>query len=83
MKTCQFRDAEPYPSIKALFCDNDELPKAKYSMVPCGTTDCQYCHSMKNNNQNSTSSIIDFENSSNHRFANGYTTYLNCPAVSC
>ncbi|CAF5149273.1 unnamed protein product, partial [Rotaria socialis] len=36
MKTCRFRDAEPCPSIKGLFC-NDESPKARYSMVPCGT----------------------------------------------
>ncbi|CAF5226177.1 unnamed protein product, partial [Rotaria magnacalcarata] len=36
MKTCRFRDAEPCPSIQGLFC-NDESPKARYSMVPCGT----------------------------------------------
>ncbi|CAF4310949.1 unnamed protein product, partial [Rotaria magnacalcarata] len=39
MKTCRFRDAEPCPSIQGLFC-NDESPKARYSMVPCGTTNC-------------------------------------------
>ncbi|CAF4688056.1 unnamed protein product, partial [Rotaria socialis] len=66
MKTCRFRDAEPCPSIKGLFC-NDESPKARYSMVPCGTTNCPCCHSI--------------ENSSNHGFVNGYTTYLNCPAT--
>ncbi|CAF4867995.1 unnamed protein product, partial [Rotaria socialis] len=66
MKTCRFRDAEPCPSIKGLFC-NDESPKSRYSMVPCGTTNCPCCHSI--------------ENSSSHRFVNGYTTYLNCPAV--
>ena len=66
MKTCRFRDAEPCSSIQGLFC-NDESPKARYSMVPCGTTNCPCCHSI--------------ENSSNYRFANGYTTYLNCPAV--
>ncbi|CAF5143378.1 unnamed protein product, partial [Rotaria magnacalcarata] len=37
-------------------------------MVPCGTTNCPCCSSI--------------ENSSSHRFVNGYTTYLNCPA-SC
>ncbi|CAF5028498.1 unnamed protein product [Rotaria magnacalcarata] len=67
MKTCRFRDAEPCPSIQGLFC-NDESPKARYSMVPCGTANCPCCHSI--------------ENSSNHRFINGYTTYLNCP-VTC
>ncbi|CAF2260402.1 unnamed protein product [Rotaria magnacalcarata] len=66
MKTCRFRDAEPCPSIPGLFC-NDESPKARYSMVPCGTTNCPCCHSI--------------ENSSSHRFVNGYTTYLNCPAT--
>ncbi|CAF4219235.1 unnamed protein product, partial [Rotaria magnacalcarata] len=66
MKTCRFRDAEPCPSIQGLFC-NDESPKARYSMVPCGTTNCPCCHSI--------------ENSSSHRFVNGYTTYLNCPAT--
>jgi hypothetical protein len=84
MKTCRFRNAEPCSSIKGLFC-NDESPKARYSMVPCGGAHCPCCHSMENNNENSssssTSSIIDFENSSSHRFINGYTTYLNCPAV--
>ncbi|CAF4616109.1 unnamed protein product, partial [Rotaria socialis] len=34
---------------------------------PCGTTNCPCCHSI--------------ENSSSHRFVNGYTTYLNCPAT--
>ncbi|CAF3465460.1 unnamed protein product [Rotaria socialis] len=67
MKTCRFRDAEPCPSIQGLFC-NDESLKARYSMVPCGTANCPCCHSI--------------ENSSNHRFINGYTTYLNCP-VTC
>ncbi|CAF5188020.1 unnamed protein product, partial [Rotaria magnacalcarata] len=67
MKTCRFRDAEPCPSIQGLFC-NDESPKARYRMVPCGTTNCPCCSSI--------------ENSSSHRFVNGYTTYLNCPA-SC
>ncbi|CAF4601237.1 unnamed protein product, partial [Rotaria magnacalcarata] len=62
-----FRDAEPCPSIQGLFC-NDESPKARYRMVPCGTTNCPCCPSI--------------ENSSSHRFVNGYTTYLNCPA-SC
>ncbi|CAF2077940.1 unnamed protein product [Rotaria magnacalcarata] len=66
MKTCRFRDAEPCPSIQGLFC-NDESPKTRYSMVPCGTTNCPCCHSI--------------ENSSSHRFVNGYTTYLNCPAT--
>ncbi|CAF4334779.1 unnamed protein product, partial [Rotaria magnacalcarata] len=66
MKTCRFRDTEPCSSMQGLFC-NDESPKARYSMVPCGTTNCPCCHSI--------------ENSSNHRFINGYTTYLNCPAT--
>ncbi|CAF4453624.1 unnamed protein product, partial [Rotaria magnacalcarata] len=55
MKTCRFRDAEPCSSIQGLFC-NDESPKARYSMVPCGTANCPCCHSI--------------ENSSNHRFIN-------------
>ena len=50
-------------------------------MVPCRTNHCQYCHSMENRNQTSSRSAIDFENSSQHRFVNGYTSYLNCPAV--
>ncbi|CAF2235752.1 unnamed protein product, partial [Rotaria magnacalcarata] len=55
MKTCQFRDAEPCLSMQGLFC-NDESPKARYSMVPCGTANCPCCHSI--------------ENSSSHRFVN-------------
>ncbi|CAF1082458.1 unnamed protein product [Rotaria magnacalcarata] len=81
MKTCRFRGAEPCSTMQGLFC-NDELPQARYSMAPCRTNDCQYCHSMENQNQNpSRSAAIDFENSSQHRFVNGYTTYLNCPAT--
>ena len=25
--------------------------------------------------------VVDFQSSSMHQFLNGYTTYLNCPAV--
>jgi hypothetical protein len=85
MKTCRFRGAEPCPSTQGLFC-NDESPKARYNMTPCHTTNCRCCQSMENQNEASSSSSsslppIDFENSSSHCFANGYITYLNCPAV--
>lgn len=80
MKTCRFRGAKPSPSTPGLFC-NDEQPQARYRMIPCGNENCLCCQTMTNNNQNSSWSIIDFANSPHHRFNNGYTTYLNCPAV--
>ncbi|CAF2973953.1 unnamed protein product [Rotaria sp. Silwood2] len=80
MKTCRFRDAQPHPSTLGLFC-NDELPQARYSMVPCGDDNCLCCQTMTNHQQSSLWSTIDFANSSNHRFVNGYTTSLNCPAT--
>ncbi|CAF4749086.1 unnamed protein product [Rotaria sp. Silwood2] len=45
MKTCRFRDAQPNPSTQGLFC-NDELPQARYSMVPCGDDNCLCCQTM-------------------------------------
>ncbi|CAF4742524.1 unnamed protein product, partial [Rotaria socialis] len=83
MKTCRFRGAEPYPSTQGLFC-NDESPKARYSMTPCHTIGCRCCVSLRYENEASSPSLlppIDFEHSSSHCFANGYTTYLNCPAT--
>lgn len=81
MKTCSFRGAQPRSINEGLFCGEDE-PKAKYKMVPCGNLFCQCCHPINNYKKNETWPVVDFANSSKHEFVNGYTTYLNCPAVS-
>ncbi len=82
MKTCSFRGADPSQlNTKGLFCEKDE-PVAKYQMVPCGNLFCSCCCYSRNNPENNQSwTPIDFSTSSTHEFVNGYTTYLNCPAV--
>jgi hypothetical protein len=82
MKTCSFRGADPSQlNMKGLFCEKDE-PVVKYQMVPCGDLFCSCCYYSRNNPQRNQSwTPIDFSTSSTHEFVNGYTTYLNCPAV--
>ena len=80
MKTCSFRGAQPLSTTQGLFCGNEE-PQARYSMVPCGSSDCLCCHPINHINGNPPLPIIDINSSSKHQFVNGYTTYLNCPAV--
>src|SRR5579871_3773851 len=77
MKTCSFRGAIPRSPTEGLFCNTQE-PEARYRMVPCGNLSCSCCHLP------SRSNVVDFHASSaQHQFVNGYTTYLNCPAVCC
>lgn len=80
MKTCSFRGATPRLISEGLFCGQDK-PEAKYSMVPCGNLFCQCCHPVNSYKKNQPWPVIDFTTSSKHEFVNGYTTYLNCPAV--
>ena len=80
MKTCSFRGAEPTSTTAGLFCDKHE-PLAGYTMVPCGNLSCLCCHPINSGKKSQSWSVVDFFSSSMHQFVNGYTTYLNCPAV--
>ena len=80
MKTCSFREAQPQSHSEGLFCGQDE-PQASYRMVPCGSLFCPCCHPSNTQKKSQPWPIIDFDSSSMHQFVNGYTTYLNAPAV--
>lgn len=80
MKTCSFRDAVPWPKSEGLFCNTDE-PQARYSLMACRNLFCRCCHPFNHYKRNQTWPVVDFIYSSKHQFINGYTTYLNCPAV--
>ncbi|CAF1266381.1 unnamed protein product [Rotaria sordida] len=80
MKTCSFRGAEPRSKIEGLFCGRDEL-QARYTLTPCGNLFCLCCHPLNSHKKTQKWSVVDFNSSSMHRFVNGYTTYLNCPAT--
>ena len=80
MKTCRFSGAEPRPLTQGLFC-KDKPSQEQYSMIPCGIHDCSSCHSIQHSHTTSTESVVDFTNSGQHRFINGYITYLNSQAV--
>jgi hypothetical protein len=81
MKTCSFRGAMPRSNMEGLFCGQDE-PEAQFAMVPCSHLYCRCCHPPNNWRKSQQWPVIDFVSSSKHTFVNGYTTYLNCPAVS-
>jgi hypothetical protein len=82
MKTCSFRGAEPrLNNIEGgLFCGNDE-PQGRYTMLPCCNLFCPSCHPSNQWMKSKPWPVVEFTSSSMHRFVNGYTTYLNCPAV--
>ena len=80
MKTCSFREAEPRSILEGLFCGKDE-PKAPYELTPCNNLFCPCCHPRNHWRKSQSWSVVDFQSSSMHQFVNGYTTYLNCPAV--
>ena len=80
MKTCSFRGATPRSLTEGLFCDNDK-PQARYTLAPCGNLTCSCCHPINNDKKSQMWPVVDFTSSSTHHFVNGYTTYLNCPAV--
>ena len=83
MKTCSFRSASPGSDIQGLFCKANG-PKATYTMTPCGQRQCTFCHPVLQHRDARSWPVVDFDASSTHRFVNGYTIYLNCPAVcSC
>lgn len=81
MKTCSFDDAESQSASQTLFYEQGE-PEARYKLVPCGIRTCPCCNSTDESMTNQSWKAIDFDGSSMHRFLNGYTTYLNCSAVS-
>ena len=80
MKTCSFRDARPRSVDEGIFCGINE-PEARYSMTPCQDKDCNCCYPYDGYEPTKPWTVVDFATSSTHRFLNGYTTYLNCPAV--
>ncbi len=81
MKTCSFRGAKPcINSEDGLFCGEDE-PKAQYTMVPWDSLFCSCCYPRKHWSKSQPWPVVNFVSSSMHQFVNGYTTYLNCPAV--
>ena len=80
MKTCSYGGAQPRSDIEGLFCGPIE-PEARYSMDPCENLFCLCCYPYNQEEKIHQWPVVDFKSSSTHRFVNGYTTYLNCPAV--
>jgi len=80
MKTCSFRGANPRSNSEGLFCGAQE-PEARYAMVPCRQLSCPCCYPLHQNDKSQPWAVVDFVSSATHKFINGYTTYLNCPAV--
>lgn len=83
MKTCSFRGADPALlrfNTDGLFCGEEE-PESRYRLDPCGSVSCPLCHPLNQSQKSDPWPVIDFDSSSMHRFVNGYTTFLNCPAV--
>jgi hypothetical protein len=80
MKTCSFRGAELCPTSEGLFCEKNE-PQARYTLQSCDNLFCLCCHPRNSSKKSQPWPVVDFVSSSMHQFINGYTTYLNCPAV--
>jgi len=80
MKTCSFRGAEPPSNFEGLFCGTNE-PEGRYTFTACGDQLCSCCYPINHGKKSQPWPVVDFHSSSMHRFVNGYTTYLNCPAV--
>ncbi|CAF4293323.1 unnamed protein product, partial [Rotaria sordida] len=75
----QIDEAQPPSNIEGLFCGRDE-PQARYSLIPCDNLFCQCCLPLNTYKKSQPWPIVNFASRSMHRFLNGYTTYLNCPA---
>jgi hypothetical protein len=80
MKTCTFRGAQPITDQQGLFCEED-VSDVRYGFHPCGQSTCIGCHAIDVHECHSSSPMVNFAACSMHRFLNGYTTILNCPAV--
>ena len=80
MKTCSFRGASPRSATEGLFCGEQD-PQARYRMASCHNFYCLCCYPLNSWKRSDSWPVVDFPSSSMHRFLNGYTTYLNCPAV--
>ena len=81
METCSFRGADPSAfNSEGLFCEND-APQPRYDLHPCGSESCSCCFPINQSTKSQPWLVVDFDSSSMHQFLNGYTTYLNCPAV--
>lgn len=81
MKTCSFRGAQPQSNSDGLFCGMNE-PQAQYTMQSREDLFCLCCHPYNEGKKRQLWPVVDFASSSMDRFANGYTSYLNCPAVN-
>lgn len=80
MKTCSFRGAQPHAPNQGLFCETDE-PVAQHGFLACEQPSCPCCHPPNVEVRRQPWPVVTFSAQSEHRFVNGYTTYLNCPAV--
>ena len=80
MKTCSIRRAQPRSNTEGLFCVIDE-PQATHAFVLCGDVLCSCCLPLHTFQKSQFWPIVKFASKSMHQFINGYTTYLNCPAV--
>lgn len=80
MKTCSYRGAQPRSENEGLFCSVME-PEARYMMQPCKKETCSCCRTHNHTRNTEPWQVVNFMGSSKHQFSNGYTTYLNCPAV--
>ncbi|CAF3976512.1 unnamed protein product [Rotaria sordida] len=85
MKTCMFRGAMPQSFDEGLFCKAD-YPLIRYSFLPCYQPQCPLCQrsnviASSSSNTAPTSYVVEFNTYHSHRFQNGYTTILNCPAT--
>jgi len=57
-------------------------PRERYEMSPCGEQSCLCCRSVNIERRPYRWPVVNFENTSKHRFCKDYISFLNCPAVS-
>lgn len=81
MRTCSSRRVRPRLPSQCLFCEENE-PTPTYRMSRCRSLFCSCCHPNYLWSVTPRWCVVSFGNSPLHRFLNGYTTYLNCPAVT-
>lgn len=78
MKTCSMRYARPRTMYEGLFCFKE--PEARYELSACGN--CALCYPKYDMTYRTKKSIVDFNQTHQHTFVNGYQVILNCSAVS-
>ncbi len=77
MKTCSFRHARPRSLQEGLFCLQE--PEARYELEACAN--CALCYPLYDRQYRSRKSVVDFNQSHQHTFVNGYKSILNSSAV--